>query len=436
MLRFQPIIGEVRYNLRAKSGIFINPSYFDADEKTGINQSLLSNKRIQTPEWRYHNEQDAKMREIILLVDDGYKKEIEKNSKERLSNEWLEDVVHPPQETAKKNPTFEELADEYLAKKDISTKRKEIFQGLVRCVVRYAGFIRATESSRKNFAFDVDKVTPNDIEGFMDYYRNEGSLYREYPSIFAKLLALSPEVRTITNRGENTIFDRMKRLKAFFNWCNDKGKTENLPFKGVDIGSEDYADAIYLTIDERKKIANTPMPTKHLETQRDIFIFHCYVGCRPADLFTLTEANINGRILDLTPQKTVKETGAQVRIPLLDEAQQLITQYRGEDKGGRLFPFISLQRYNDAIKEILAVAGITRYVEWHNPQTSRNERRHINEIATSYIARKTFIGNLYFKVQDPNLIGKMSGHKEGSKAFSRYRKIEDETLEDAINLIK
>lgn len=50
-------------------------------------------------------------------------------------------------------------------------------------------------------------------------------------------------------------------------------------------------------------------------------------------------------------------------------------------------------------------------------------------------ARRTFIGNAYFKVQDPNLIGKMSGHVEGSSAFTRYRKIEDATLKEVIDLM-
>ena len=38
----------------------------------------------------------------------------------------------------------------------------------------------------------------------------------------------------------------------------------------------------------------------------------------------------------------------------------------------------------------------------------------------------------YF-VDKSNLIGKMSGHVEGSQAFKRYRKIEDSTLRDVIN---
>jgi hypothetical protein len=42
------------------------------------------------------------------------------------------------------------------------------------------------------------------------------------------------------------------------------------------------------------------------------------------------------------------------------------------------------------------------------------------------MARRTFIGNIYKKVKDPNLVGALSGHKEGSKAFNRYREIDEE----------
>ena len=42
--------------------------------------------------------------------------------------------------------------------------------------------------------------------------------------------------------------------------------------------------------------------------------------------------------------------------------------------------------------------------------------------------RLTFIGNLYKKVKDPNLVGKLSGHCEGSKAFARYRDIDDDMI--------
>ena len=51
------------------------------------------------------------------------------------------------------------------------------------------------------------------------------------------------------------------------------------------------------------------------------------------------------------------------------------------------------------------------------------------------MARRTFIGNLYKKVKDPNLVGKLSGHCEGSKAFARYRDIDDDMIKEMTNLL-
>lgn len=51
------------------------------------------------------------------------------------------------------------------------------------------------------------------------------------------------------------------------------------------------------------------------------------------------------------------------------------------------------------------------------------------------MARRTFIGNLYKKVKDPNIIASMSGHIEGSKAFARYRYIDDDIKQSVIELI-
>lgn len=98
-------------------------------------------------------------------------------------------------------------------------------------------------------------------------------------------------------------------------------------------------------------------------------------------------------------------------------------------------PFISAIKYNVAIKDIFTLAGITRKVEVRNAKTGEMELRPINELASSHIARRTFVGNAYKQVADPNIIGKMSGHVEGSKAFARYRDIDDETLKDVISKI-
>lgn len=120
------------------------------------------------------------------------------------------------------------------------------------------------------------------------------------------------------------------------------------------------------------------------------------------------------------------------RVPLIPRAVALIETYDGRSKDGKLFPFIAENKYNKAIKKIFTLADITRNVIVRDSITGENTIHPLNEIASTHLARRTFIGNAHFNTPDPNIIGKMSGHVEGSKSFSRYRKIEDSTLIDVV----
>ena len=478
-----------KFDFYAKSEVYVNPDYFEyyvnrsktkemgvrlpdnaitatqaKAERMGYalrkSGEITISKRIETPEVKYHREQEVKinkLREIIAIKYD-------EADKENISGNWLKEIVdrfnHPERYiTAQmQGLSFYDLGELYIKKRDLAESHARVFRVLFRAIARYEGFIRATDATRNNFSFDIDTITKDDIEGFSDYLRNEKTLSEEYPSIFETLLSQYPVGvgkgrGKLEERGENTIIKMRARLKSLFTFFYDEGRTSNRPFDGVVIGTAKVGTPYYITIEERNKIAETDlqevwktmdedsrrkckMPIGTLIACRDIFIFQCLIGCRVGDLLNLTERHIHNGILVYTPHKT--KDGAdtmQARVPLHPKALALIEQYKGADTKGRLFPFITPQKYNDAIKAIFTMAGIVRGVEVRNPKTGENEIRPINEIASSHLARRTFVGNAYFKVHDPNLIGKMSGHVEGSKAFKRYRKIEDETLKEVIDLI-
>lgn len=487
-----------RHDLYAKSGIFVNPSFFeyyiDRKKTTNPKRPFPENKNtttmekaikngwvvrnsgiivkkddrsLQTPDVTYHNEQADKMEDIKKAIINAY---TDAADKESLTSEWLAEIVdrhnNPERyEVNEKEKTFYELTEEFLTKphgkqtEPIAESHARVYRVLVRAIARYEGFVRATDKGRKTWSWNINTITKEDLEDFFDYLRNEKELSDDYPSIFKKLLEqYPPSVKAgnnkIEERGGNTVIKMKTRLKTLFRYFYDQGYTTNRPFDGITIGTEKVGTPIYITINERNKIADADletaweamskedkkkarMPLKTLQEQRDIFVFHCLIGCRVSDLVNLTEKNIDNGILIYTPHKT-KDAGeeqVQARVPLHPKALALIAKYKGIDAKGRLFPFITAQRYNDAIKAIFKLAGITRNVEVRNALTGENEFVSIADIASSHLARRTFIGNAYFKVQDPNLIGKMSGHVEGSEAFKRYRKIEDSTLKDVIDLI-
>lgn len=212
--------------------------------------------------------------------------------------------------------------------------------------------------------------------------------------------------------------------------------TTTNPFANYSIKEQIYGRPYFLTLEERDRVYNLPMPNNpFLAIQRDIFVFQCMIGCRVSDLYRLTRENINDGAIEYVPTKTKGDNQEYARVPLTKKAIEILEKYK--EYGGRtLFPFISEQKYNDSIKKILKMAGIDRKVTVINPVTQKEEQKPIYEIASSHLARRTFIGNIYKKVKDPNIIGSMSGHVEGSKAFARYRDIDDEIKLDVLKEIE
>ena len=127
--------------------------------------------------------------------------------------------------------------------------------------------------------------------------------------------------------------------------------------------------------------------------------------------------------------------GDTIMVPLNDRARALVEKYRGVDPKGRLFPYISSQHYNDCIKEIFTICGLTRMVVKLDPVSGEEVTVPLNTVASSHMARRTFVGNLYKRVKDPNLICPMSGHKENSRAFTRYREVDREMRKEVVNLL-
>ena len=311
------------------------------------------------------------------------------------------------------------------------------FSVLIRALKRYEIFVRL--SSGKEFTLDVDTIDKGMIEDIESFLRNEYALAEKYPEIYKKIPISTDKRRSPKpqQRGRNAIATLFRKFKAFFNWLNETGVTANNPFVGFEgTTTEKYGTPYYITLEERNQIADFDLSAHpQLSIQRDIFIFQCCIGCRVSDLFRLTASNVINGNIEYIPRKTKEERQDVVRVPLNSRAMALVNKYKNVDAKGRLFPFITPQRYNDDIKEIFRLCGITRLVTVLDSVTGEEVQRPIDEVASSHMARKTFIGALYKKIKDPNLIGSMSGHVEGSRAFARYREIDDEVKREAVSLI-
>lgn len=123
-----------------------------------------------------------------------------------------------------------------------------------------------------------------------------------------------------------------------------------------------------------------------------------------------------------------------IKVPLNQTALNILERYADPDRKA-LLPFISDQKYNDAIKEIFKLAGVTRNVVVRNSLTGEQEIRPINEIASSHIARRTFVGNIYKKFKDQSLVSELSGHAPNSGAFALYREVDEEIKREMVSAI-
>ena len=152
------------------------------------------------------------------------------------------------------------------------------------------------------------------------------------------------------------------------------------------------------------------------------------------DLYRLTRENVKDGFVEYMPQKTKKCEAKTVRVPLHEKALRILSKYEGSDSD-RLLPFKPISIYNNGIRELLRHCGIDRMVTVLDTHGYKTVQKPLYEVASSHTARKTFVGNLYKQVPDPNLIASMSGHVEGSRAFARYRNIDDDMKRKLVEMI-
>lgn len=382
-VRFRLLDGR-KIDLYYKSDILIEPDLFDAKKAQYKAKALVPN-----------NLRDA----VNTAITDTAKKVLDIYQRHRpTTSEQLTMLVNNIQQPIDLYYMFQL----YMDNNSLSDNRKRHYLVVMRYIQQY----------------NQQAIKPIDLHTFSEFDLNNIQVY------LAK-----------GNRSQNTITGILKKIRAVVRYANKLGYTANNPFTNYKLQKEVYGTPIYLTMDERNAIYDYDFSnSKKIEQQRDIFVFQCLVGCRVQNLLQLTHTNIANGYLEYIPSKGIKDKATTVRVPLSQTALEILTKYKDSHKT-KILPFISSQKYNEYIKTILEACGINRMVTVYNPLKQKEERKPIYEVASSHMARRTFIGNLYRKVQDTNIISSMSGHTEGSKAFARYRAIDDEIKENIIKLI-
>lgn len=436
--------------IRATSGIWVDRKRWG--KKNDINIPL-----IQGEERELLLEKRSKLKALTDYLENIVNTSEDKSTIDRPFIEKQIKKFHKPTRisVAPTEESFFDVMRKYLSTHKLSVARQKNFKVIMRSLRRFELFKK--KEGHRGFKMSFANLSVDILHQIEDFLGNEKDAFLKYPDIYeeipysTKVAVKTPKRKRPPRldengneipkgipkpRGQNSVADMMLRFRSFIIWANDNGYTSNNPFKHFTIGEIVYGTPIYITNRERNRLLETDLSdNKELETQRDIFVFQCLIGCRVSDLYKMTYRSIIGDAIEYIPRKTKEDRAITVRVPLNDTAKRLIAKYEDYERGS-LFPFNTEQDYNRKIKEAFKRAGLDRMVTVLDQQTREEIQKPLYEVASSHMARRSFIGNIYKKVKDPNLVGALSGHKEGSKVFARYRTIDDDMKKELIGMLE
>lgn len=425
---------------RAKTNIFVRPDYWNQKSQ----RLTIPRLRVMTLDAKALIQELADINSRLEALKEYINQKFINAGagKVQVSSQWLSGIIEEYNFPKTSVPhTVLDAMSKYQEQQTLSASRIAHYKVLHRAFKRYLIF------SGIKTGISLDDVTADMVRDFIRYLREEHTYYRiedkdgqryvlYLSEKFKKAIQTVPESRLPEERGQNTINHFLTRFRTFYLWAIDQGFTTNNPFHKFGIPASVFGTPYYITVEERNRLFDYDFSFRpQLEKQRDIFVFQCVIGCRVSDLHSLTKSSVINGAIEYIPRKTKEGHPITVRVPLNAIARKILDKYK-DIPGEQLLPCISDQKYNEAIKEMFTIAGLTRPVTILNPTTREEEKRPLNEVASSHLARRCFIGNLYKQVKDPNLIGKLSGHSEGSRAFARYRDIDEDMRKELVTMLE
>jgi integrase len=218
------------------------------------------------------------------------------------------------------------------------------------------------------------------------------------------------------NYKQSYIFRVVKFIKMVGQYSKNLGFATSNNFDSIK-SKDKKAFKTYLNDEELQAIEEAVMPTESLENARDWLIISCHLGQRVSDLMRCSKKRIvtngNRMSVDLRQKKTDKA----VMVGIFDKVKEYLAKRDGE------FPRpISDQKYNDYIKEVCKIAGLTQIEE--GTLYDATFKRGIDgfyekwQLVTSHAGRRSFATNYYGKVPIALLLVQ-TGHTT-ERAFLDY----------------
>ena len=146
----------------------------------------------------------------------------------------------------------------------------------------------------------------------------------------------------------------IQRFKKITNFCIKNNYITKDPFIGFKISFK-KTNRVYINKDELYILKNIKL-NKNLNKVRDIFLFLCYTGLSYVDLYNLNIKNIQ-KGNDGLQWIYIKrhKTDIPSNVPILPYAFYILDIYKKHKNTNRIFPMISNQKTNKALKEIARI---------------------------------------------------------------------------------
>jgi integrase len=257
-----------------------------------------------------------------------------------------------------------------------------------------------TEFVTKHFkrkAYYLSELNYKFIQDFEIFLRNHQPLDHQKP---------------LTNNGI------MKHLERFRKMINLAFRLEWIvrdPFEKFQL-KYNRVEKEYLTAGELAALEQKALRLPRLTVVRDIFVFCCYTGLAFVDVMNLKPSNVvigqdGGLWISTSRQKTT----IAVNVPLLNQAQKIMDQYKGNIRAhakGTIFPQLSNQKMNSYLKELA-------------------DRCDIYKVLTFHVARHTFATTVTLVNGVPiETVSKLLGHTTMRSTQVYARVIEKKVSED------
>lgn len=190
---------------------------------------------------------------------------------------------------------------------------------------------------------------------------------------------------------------------------------------------ENVSEYHAFTLEQLSKIKNATLP-EHLDNDRDWLLISCLLAVRVSELLSLDENNIisdtntNRKFIKVFEKKKANTKSEGIKyLYLLPDVLDIL-----EKRNGKFPRKISDQKYNENIKKVCHIAGLTEIKEGAKRELVNGKYRKIKstgelwEFITSHCGRATYV-TLFSEYLPEDLIRIQTNH-ESAKMVAHYNK--------------